>query len=186
MASPGTPGRKGSKPNVLVVDGHVVEAGPSPKKPSNRRSETELSDSLNASMQKLQALIVASAGTPAGIAADAAAAAAASAARAAAAVDISAGSAAAAGGNPLSGLASEVGLAPLLIAAGGEAPFEKSGAKEEAEAAAKKDGEGEGSSSEEDGVEPDPILDREALKQQARRIVQKKIKSGKGRGGAKR
>ena len=113
-------------------------------------------------------------------AAAARAAAAASAARAAAAVDISAESALANGpGDPLSGLASEVGLAPLLIAAGGEAPFEKSGAKEEAEKArGEKDGE-DGSSSEEDGVELDPILDREALKQQARRIVQKKSNKAK-------
>ena len=74
-------------------------------------------------------------------------------------------------------LQSEVGLAPLLIAAGGEALFALG---ELGEAAKKDEGEDE-ESEDEEGGEPETILDREALKSQAARIVQRR--HGKSKGG---
>jgi regulator of replication initiation timing len=171
-----TPGSRGADAAAtaaaLLGGGSSRGSSPPPKKQPPRRAPDELSKSFEFSVKLLERLI---ADYPSAAALVSASGAAAADADAAGAVDV-------ADGLPGDALQSEVGLAPLLIAAGGEAPF----ALGEAELgeAAKKDVESEEDDEEEDGGEVEPILDREALKSQARRIVQKR--HGKLKGGRRR
>ena len=139
-------------------------SSPPPKKAPPRRAPEELSRSFELSIKKLEKLIAESPAAAATLVSQAAATA------DDGAVDVADGM----GGDALQ---SEVGLAPLLIAAGGEAPFALG---ELGEAAKKDEGEDE-ESEDEEGGEPETILDREALKSQAARIVQKR--HGKSKGG---